>query len=114
MNQTIISTDTTWMLFGKPKRIVEIAVENPWYIKELFRKFKDWVLDDAARDYIVSNTPSNNKTANLLDVLRTNHDRCNKPDYYSSSEQLSRPIYQVSLKHPTLHRYLYGGYQTLF
>lgn len=110
MNQTIISTDTTWMLFGKPKRIVEIAIENPWYIKELFRKFKDWVFDDSARDYIMRNSHSNKNDSDLFDVLRASNNRLHRTDYYSYSANLHRPLYQVSLKHPTLHRYLYGGY----
>lgn len=52
MKKTIITTETTFNLFGKPKRIVEIAVENPWYARELFRKFKDFVLSDEAKTWI--------------------------------------------------------------
>ena len=74
MGKTIITTESTFNLFGKPKRIVEIAVENPWYARELFRKFKDFVLSDEAKDWIKERV--SHASDKLIDLFAISNSRC--------------------------------------
>ena len=111
MGKTIITTESTFNLFGKPKRIVEIAVENPWYARELFRKFKDFVLSDEAKDWIKERV--SHASDKLIDLFAISNARCcddklttdmRTPNLYDSS--LDR--HRISLSHRPQFLYQYS------